>query len=423
MEDFFIIFMPITFYILQSRILKFRFKSVFYFPVYTFFYILLIVQGKISTWMPQAPLKFLLICITILFPIFFYKDSLTKRVTWTVVPYTVYSVLEFFVLFSTSIIFRISLNEILNNETYRTSLTLISGILFLFIAELYLHLFHKKSMNLEEFKKEFLILLGIDLFFIMVITGLFGFNSTFISPETALWIMVICLMAMSTCTILIIYKITQKSREISDTKLQLQQQEMEYQLTESLEDVTSNLRNLRHDMNNHFGILQGLLNLQEYDEACSYLKTIMNDLEVANQFTFVDNKMLSVLINTKISKASSLNIPMETEILTNEFPMDDRDLISLVGNILENAIEASSQCEKPSIQFTMKKEGAHCIILCNNTFSEKPILQDGNFVTTKENKALHGIGTKIIKSTTEKYHGTVKFEVTDIFQTVVSIPY
>ena len=167
-------------------------------------------------------------------------------------------------------------------------------------------------------------------------------------------LMITCFLAMSLISVFIMYKVTKKTRELAEQRLQLQQQEMEYQLTESLEDVTSNLRNLRHDMNNHFGILQGLLNLKEYDEASSYLATIMNDLKVANQFTFVDHKLLSVLINSKINKASSLNIPMETEILTNEFPMDDRDLISLVGNILENAIEAAAQCEEPSIHFSIK---------------------------------------------------------------------
>ena len=49
-------------------------------------------------------------------------------------------------------------------------------------------------------------------------------------------------------------------------------------------------------------------------------------------------------------------------------------------------------------------------------------MKHNNFVTTKENKELHGMGTKIIKSITEKYQGTVDFNVSDTFQVIVSIP-
>jgi sensor histidine kinase regulating citrate/malate metabolism len=50
-------------------------------------------------------------------------------------------------------------------------------------------------------------------------------------------------------------------------------------------------------------------------------------------------------------------------------------------------------------------------------------MKHNNFVTTKENKELHGMGTKIIKSIADTYHGTADFIVSDTFQVVVSIPY
>ena len=415
--------LPIGFYRLQSRILNFRFKPVFYLPVYMLYYLLFMIQNYISELTPQLPLKPIFIGITILFPVFFYRDSIGKRILYSFLPYILYASCEILVSFIYLSVFRIDMSALVSTSVFHFTGILLSELLFIFLVEVFLHFFHREHLDSEEYQKAFLILLGIDIIFIAVLSGLHYYNNFFISTDFMLMIMFGCFLTMSLISIFIIYKVSHKSQELAENRLQMQQQEMEYQLTESLEDVTSNLRNLRHDMNNHFGILQGLLNLQEYNEASSYLKTIMEDLEVANQFTFVDNKMLSVLINSKISKASSLNIPIETEVLTNEFPMDDRDLISLVGNILENAIEACVQCEEPSIQFIMKKEGAHCMITCINTFFTQPTIRQDNFITIKEDKTLHGMGTKIIKSITKKHHGTVDFIVKDTFQVVVKIPY
>ena len=94
-----------------------------------------------------------------------------------------------------------------------------------------------------------------------------------------------------------------------NTTLKLQQAEMEHKLTSDMTTVVENLRSLRHDMNNHMSILQGLL---------------------------------SILLNSKISKASQLGIKFETEILTSETPFSERDLCAVIDNVIENAIEASS---------------------------------------------------------------------------------
>lgn len=93
-----------------------------------------------------------------------------------------------------------------------------------------------------------------------------------------------------------------------------------------------------------------------------------------------------------------------------------------MGNILENAIEASSTHEKPSICFKMYKEENQLHIQCDNTFTTAPIFENGKLITTKENKTTHGIGTQNICSVVEAYHGTIQFSVDEQFHVTITIP-
>ena len=73
-----------------------------------------------------------------------------------------------------------------------------------------------------------------------------------------------------------------------------------------------NLRGLRHDMNTHMGILKGLTDFEQYDELKKYLDSIYTDIKRSNSFIVVPHPALSILINSKISKANDLNIDFPT---------------------------------------------------------------------------------------------------------------
>ena len=206
------------------------------------------------------------------------------------------------------------------------------------------------------------------------------------------------------------------------TNLKMQQIEMEHKQNEDMAIVVNDLRSLRHDMNNHMSVLQGLLSMQEYDDAKNYLSTITEELAVANSFIFTDNKVLSVMLNNKISKAHQLGITFDTELLTSATPFSDSDLCAVVGNILENAIEASSKHEDPYIHFMMKKTDKQFVIECQNNYVVAPVFEKGNLVTTKSDKSYHGIGTKTIRSIVDSYHGITTFTVDDLFCVKIVVP-
>ena len=279
---------------------------------YSVFFIIWYIQSNISTWMPQYPLKYGVMVLSLFYPMLLYKDPLPKRIFWTFFSFFSYTLTEGFIMLLAIYGLKLDIHTVATTRYHQLLLSILTNFMFLFLTEIILRLSTKTTEIIDDFNIEIIILLGVDLFFIITITGLFYYNNTFLSMENALRTMIVCFVIMSVISILILYKVMSKSREITKNRLLMQQIEMENRLAENLEDITNNLRNLRHDMNNHFGVLQGLLSMQEYEEASSYLEDIMDGLKIANSFVFSENKKLSVLINSKISKANSLNITIET---------------------------------------------------------------------------------------------------------------
>ena len=297
--------------------------------------------------------------------------------------------------------------------------TVISRILLVVLLHL---LVNTRKKIFSGFIRDYFLIILVCVCYSLTVVSLFYNESIYISTDTAIALSLLVMFLVSALALYLLQKITKKSDEIMTTNLKLQQIEMEHKQNQDMTIVVEDLRTLRHDMNNHMSVLQGLLFMGEYQDAKDYLSTITSELDVANSFVFTDNKVLSVLMNHKAAKARQTGITFDTEIMTSVTPFSDSDLCALLGNILENAIEACAGHEKPYIFFSIKKANGRLLITCDNTFTIPPVFEKGSLVTTKADKAYHGIGTKTIRSIVENYQGTVSFTADDMFHVRVDVP-
>jgi sensor histidine kinase regulating citrate/malate metabolism len=225
-------------------------------------------------------------------------------------------------------------------------------------------------------------------------------------------------------TISLCYKLTNLANAEMEQRLRIQRIEMEAKLNEDLSDIINTLRSLRHDMNNHIGIMKGLVENSEYVLLQQYLHDIYSEITNANDFIFVSNQALLILLNSKISKAQQKNIEMENIIEVNEIKISDKDMCSLLGNIIDNAIEAAEKnTDNSYIKLEIKENANCCYIYCENTYSQKPNLKNGKFITFKPDSINHGIGTENIKSIVKKYNGTINYNIDELFSVHILIPY
>ena len=417
-----LLFIMLSYYRLQSHMLTFRFQPKAYLPAYTGFYILFCLQSYSSDWFPNLPLKFVFILLSNLYLFFLYTDNYRTRIFWIVLPYIIESLCDLVSMLILTTCTRISIRNLIANPTFETIGNLLTAILLALLVECMIRKCKKRNPQIT-FSKEISLLILVDFLFIAVIAGLFYFDSSFLKVDTAIYLALLAVVLISIVSFATLYKVAKHSKEMMDLNLKLQKMEMEEKLTINLADIVGNLRSLRHDMNNHLGILQNFLEIHAYQDASDYLRSILTDLKIANQYVFTENQMLSVLLNTKISRATALQIPIDTTIMVHKIPLEDKDLCAIIGNLLDNAIEAAEKAEQPAISFSMQREENCLIIRCDNSFFDTPIFENGALITSKQNKTLHGIGTQNIRSAAERYGGTVTFTFDAFFHACVTIPY
>ncbi len=224
--------------------------------------------------------------------------------------------------------------------------------------------------------------------------------------------------------VILIFRLEKNSKKELAMQLKLQQTETELRLYEDIVNISDRLRKLRHDMNNHVGIIKTLVNTKRYDELEEYIDQIYEDVEVANELVITGNKTLSVIINAKKTVAKSKNIDFSSVITTKDINMRNKDLCSLLGNILDNAIEAAEKTPgKKYIDLMIQRTEEGCIISCENSMGAVPVTRKERFITTKENALDHGIGIENIKEIVSSYRGQINFDYDDnMFNVKVIMP-
>ena len=179
---------------------------------------------------------------------------------------------------------------------------------------------------------------------------------------------------------------------------------------EVIMESQNRVRALRHDMKNHILALQILVQRKEVEETNKYLDSMKNFMTNPEEYVKTGNDAVDSLLNYKIQKANEVLNVVETKIsIPEQLRLRSFDLNVLLGNLLDNAIDASMQTEDKKLKITIKLDKK---ILFLNICNSCQMIADEkkNFwETTKEDKANHGIGLKNVRRIVEKYHGDITF--------------
>ena len=134
------------------------------------------------------------------------------------------------------------------------------------------------------------------------------------------------------------------------------------------------------------------------------------------------------LINSKAAIAESSGVRFQSQV---EFPRHTNirsvDLCAILGNLLDNAIEAARQVSDRSdrmVTLTIRRIHQMLVIKVENSFAAMPVQENGQLKTTKTEGGLHGWGLKSAQTAAEKYDGMVQAGVSGkIFRAVATLSY
>ncbi len=186
----------------------------------------------------------------------------------------------------------------------------------------------------------------------------------------------------------------------------MQKQQYDYQLQQSVA-----IRRLKHDLINHIGALRELMNQKKMEAAKEYIDTIWDIQDKFDLKIHTGDSFLDVIMNYYLYLATKENIEFVVSgKLTEKMYLEMFDITTLIGNILQNAMEATIKAVVPRIRVELVEHKKEFFIVVSNSVVEKINTKKDFFMTSKNDKINHGFGLKNIIATVEKYHGEYYIE-------------
>lgn len=222
-------------------------------------------------------------------------------------------------------------------------------------------------------------------------------NYRYIVPATIV-IIVACI-----CDVALYYAVKQ-TRDNTDLRLRVQQADLLGQYYKVLEEQQTQIRELRHDLTNHIETLTRMANDGEdaSPELAAYLQQLHGQLPTI-QLHYCESAAVNALLVNKTLRCRELNIASDFHIaLPPGLPVTDTDLVTMLSNMLDNAIEAAAEAEDKQVGLVIKQQANALIMVCENTVSAEP--KSKAFYLDADKRG-HGYGMKIIRQTAKKYGG------------------
>lgn len=280
---------------------------------------------------------------------------------------------------------------------------------------------HLKSIgkNTSTPKWFSLLLVLIPILSIMLEIALFKENN--LTPT--IYLISITCVILTNCIIIYLYDSFLKySYEQTQIELVKKEREAYREQSELLQTNQAELKNFRHDINNRLLALQAILDRSDITGAKKYINKMTEKTNNISEYSKSGNIAIDSMINYKLSiaKKNDIKIKCYVTVPTN-LNIDNDDLIIIIGNLLDNAIEATLKLQSDRfIKITLEFSKGCLFIFTQNNYNSKINVANGIFQTTKTNKKRHGIGLKSVESTIAKYNGLLDTSYDDeIFETSV----
>lgn len=306
----------------------------------------------------------------------------------------------------------------LASQNYRWSFTLITTIIDIIICiPLFIYLKKEYSKAMEQKEKiyqwRYLWLVPATFYLLWYHNTYYNSLSALeiaLKPSNAIFLFLINLGAF------FVYNIVVQTVNSYSTNLILQAQN--HQLTmqslqyENLCERINEARRENHDFRHHMALLSGYIDNNDFNSIKGYINSFLSNTPEDSSISFCEHYALNMLLAyySSISKQSEIDYSIDINV-PKSINISDSDLSVLLGNLLENAIDACLEQKntKGIIIVRGSIEGSNLILTIDNSF-ENDIRKDydGKYLSTKINGK--GIGIESARAIVERYKGTMRIE-------------
>ena len=384
---------PLSFYLM---------KNVFNIP-YTkekmYIYIIVTsIVGLLGFFVVNQPFNMLLNYVsTFVLLYFIFRTNIIKSLITAIFPSIIFNLIGFFILNPYLTILNITYSQIDTIPIYRVSFALLMyAIVFLLIL-----LFKYKNFTINildnfDFKNKSIIILNFifGLFYIIV-QSILTINYIDILPIAFTFFNFICLLIYFFLSFYSLAKIV----NLVTTTQKLESAE-EYNKT--LHILHDSVRGFKHDFDNIVTTIGGYVKTKDMEGLEKYYSQLQEDCSKVNNLyvlnpDIINNPGIYNLLTTKYNEAEEKGIKINLTFLLdlNNLNMKIYEFARILGILLDNAIDAASECDKKLINISFRNDSRNNrnIILIENTYTDKNVDLDNIFKKGVTGKANHtGLG-------------------------------
>lgn len=391
-------------YLLFCKFGKVKYKKAVSIPVVIS---AILLEGVMTLFFSMTPFMPLFLFASVFIITLIFDFGFLKKLLLCILYLVIGVASETVTVYGVCAVYGIPLKELKSSGIPYTLSVIISALLVLIIQQII------RSGKSRKTKLPPVFVIGISALPIASMFSLFLFffiiyrngNDTFYIPT------VICSLFLLVANMSIFF-ILNKQEELYEEKVELEQTKAMLALEKAhyseLFAAQEELKQFRHDSKNFYTSLMALLRENGAESATQLIRNNFH-LNSMSDSVCSGNAALDAVISSKIAFAKTQGVEISPYIRTaSPIRIDDIDIGILVGNALDNAVEASSTQENKIVCLSVITSGEMLSIEVKNPVSSD--FEIGRMKTTKTDAANHGYGLKSIDAIAEKYSGTLSIK-------------
>lgn len=332
-----------------------------------------------------------------------------------------------YIIYSVSSALFTSVEEIEQHYVMEGSLIIVFGkiVLFLCIMLIKKQFGKRKTERLSD--TQWIRFLFFPIFTIITIAAMI-MTFQYIENETQVKVLYTIAFGMVVMNVFVYYLIG----DIVDRDSQLYEKKMfelevknQMEIYRSISENFEKQKNKAHEFKNQILCIESLLKNMDYEELNNYVKGISNNISHEQNTINTNHVIINAILNSKYQEAIKKQIVVVIRVNNlSGIAMEDGDIVILLANLLNNAIEACEKCKKVSkvIKVKFLIEDDTMVLSVKNTY-ENAIIYENNEIRTSKTMLPeeHGIGIKNIVRVVKKYKGSyvVKNENNEFFFSIL----
>lgn len=181
-------------------------------------------------------------------------------------------------------------------------------------------------------------------------------------------------------------------------------------ITEKIEKT----RKSRHDIHHHINVVYQLAKENKIEQLIEYLEEYNKIYSTKEPMVYCNNSTVDAILNHYILLAKDNGIEVHLNVaLPEELKIRDTDLCIVIGNLLENAIEASEKEENKRIKLRINRSNEYICMLVSNLYNGEIKKGHSGYYSRKREFKDTGIGRSSVSAVVEKYDGRMEVDHTN----------